>query len=157
MKRKCLIAAASTAILLGSSPGFADVRVRFVNPERYTDAESSAGGRAGTLAEFRAYLETLGSRYLAPGQAMSIDILDIDLAGQYQPRGRGSEVRVLRDVTPPRITLRYTLSGKGRGTRSGEDVLSDINYQAGGRSPVGQFGYEKSLLNDWFRRVAGAR
>ncbi|TPQ25570.1 DUF3016 domain-containing protein, partial [Bradyrhizobium guangdongense] len=114
-------------------------------------------GRAGTLAEFRSYLETLGSRYLAPGQSMSVDILDIDLAGQVEPRNRGSEVRVMRDVTPPRIRLRYTLSTRGRGTRSGEDVLSDINYQAGGRSSIGQFSYEKSLLSDWFRRITGAQ
>lgn len=156
MIRKCLIAAASIAVLFGSSPGLAGVTVRFVNPERYTDAESSGGGRAGTLAEFRAYIETLGSRYLAPGQTMSIDILDIDLAGQYEPRGRGSEVRVMRDVTPPRIKLRYTLRDRGGRARSGEDHLSDINYRVVGRSSIGQFGYDKSLLNDWFRRVVGA-
>lgn len=156
MIRKCLIAAASMAVLLGASPCFAGVKVRFVNPERYTDAESSAGGRAGTMAEFRSYLETLGSRYLAPGQTMSIDILDIDLAGQVEPRSRGTEVRVMRDVTPPRIRLRYMLSGKGS-TRSGEDVLSDISYQSGGRSPIGPYGYEKALLSDWFRRIAGVQ
>lgn len=155
MIRKCLIAAASMAVLLGASPCFAGVKVRFVNPDRYTDAEAS--GRAGALAEFRAYLETLGSRYLAPGQTMSIDILDIDLAGQVEPRSRGTEVRVMRDVTPPRIRLRYTLSGKGGGTRSGEDVLSDLSYQSGGRSPIGQYAYEKALLSDWFRRIAGAQ
>ncbi|MBR0716775.1 DUF3016 domain-containing protein [Bradyrhizobium liaoningense] len=157
MIRRCLIAATVMAVLFGSSPGFAGVKVRFVNPERYTDAESSGGGRAGTLAEFRGYLEALGNRYLAPGQAMSIDVLDIDLAGQLEPRGHGTEVRVMRDVTPPRIRLHYTLSGKGGGTRSGDDVLSDISYQSGGRSPIGQLSYEKALLNDWFRRVAGTQ
>jgi hypothetical protein len=157
MIRKCLIAAASMAVLLGASPSLAGVKVRFVNPDRYTDAEASGGGRAGALAEFRAYLETLGSRYLAPGQTMSIDIVDIDLAGQVEPRSRGTEVRVMRDVTPPRIRLRYTLSGKGGGTRSGEDVLSDLSYKSGARSPIGQYAYEKALLSDWFRRIAGAQ
>lgn len=155
MIRKCLIAGALIAVLFGPSPGFAGVKVRFISPERYTDAAASGGGRAGTLAEFRSYLEALGNRYLASGQTMSIDVLDIDLAGQVEPRSRGTEVRVLRDVTPPRIRLRYTLSGKG--TRSGEDVLSDINYQAGGRSPIGQYSYEKALLSDWFRRTVGAQ
>ncbi|MES1148544.1 MAG: DUF3016 domain-containing protein [Bradyrhizobium guangdongense] len=157
MIRTCLIAGVLTAALFGPSSCLAGVKVRFVNPDRYTDAEASGGGRAGMLAEFRSYLEALGSRYLAPGQTMSIDIVDIVLAGQVEPRSRGTEVRVMRDVTPPRIRLRYTLSGKGGGTRSGEDVLSDISYQSGGRSPIGQYAYEKALLSDWFRRIAGAQ
>jgi hypothetical protein len=112
-------------MLLGPAPALAGVKVRFVNPEHYTDADFSDPGSSDvTLAVFRAYLETLGKRLLAPGQVLSIDILDIDRAGEYEPRGRGTEARVLRDVTPPRLKLRYVLSEKGRRTCSGEDVLS---------------------------------
>ncbi|MGY8669253.1 DUF3016 domain-containing protein [Bradyrhizobium sp. UFLA05-109] len=156
--RRSVAAAALMAALLCPSSGVAGVKVRFINPERYTDADAYGGGsREATLAEFRAYLETLGRRLLAPGQNLSIDVLDIDLAGQDEPRGRGTEVRVMRDVTPPRIKLRYTLSG-GRRTRSGEDDLSDMNYLMNSSGRLGgRYGYEKALLDDWFRRIAGSR
>ncbi|MCP3476235.1 DUF3016 domain-containing protein [Bradyrhizobium sp. CCGUVB1N3] len=82
----------------------------------------------------------------------------MDLAGQDEPRGRGTEVRVMRDVTPPRIRLRYTLSGGGRRATSGEDDLSDMNYLMNPSGRLGgRYGYEKALLDDWFRRVAGSR
>ena len=159
MIRGLVAATLLMAALLGPSPGFAGVKVRFINPERYTDADAYGGGsREATLAEFRAYLETLGRRLLAPGQNLSIDVLDIDLAGQDEPRARGTETRVMRDVTPPRIKLRYTLSGGGRRTTSGGDDLSDMNYlmnPSGGLG--GRYGYEKALLDDWFRRIAGSR
>ncbi|WP_284266303.1 DUF3016 domain-containing protein [Bradyrhizobium iriomotense] len=159
MIRRLVATVVLMSALLGPSPGLAGVKVRFINPERYTDADSFGGAsREVTLAEFRAYLETLGRRLLAPGQNLSIDVLDIDLAGQDEPRGRGTEVRVMRDVTPPRIKLRYTLSGGGRRTTSGEDDLSDMNYlmNSSGRLS-GRYGYEKALLDDWFRRIAGSR
>jgi len=159
MPQRHLVAVALIATLLGPAPALAGVKVRFVNPEHYTDADSSGSGTEVTLAVFRAYLETLGRRLLAPGQDLSIDVLDIDLAGEYQPRGRGTEVRVLRAVTPPRFRLRYVLSEKGRRMRSGEDVLSNIDYQMNPAAGVSsdRFVYEKALLDDWFRRVVGSR
>jgi hypothetical protein len=55
MIRRCLVAAILITALLGPSSGNAGVKVRFINPERYTDAESYGGGsRDTTLAEFRA-------------------------------------------------------------------------------------------------------
>ena len=159
MIRSLVAAAVLMAASLSPSPGFAGVKVRFINPEQYTDADAYGGGsREATLAEFRAYLETLGRRLLAPGQNLSIDVLDIDLAGQDEPRRRGTEVRVMRDVTPPRIKLRYTLSGGGRRATSGEDDLSDMNYLMNPSGRLGgRYGYEKALLDDWFRRIAGYR
>ena len=160
MPDRHLVAVAPIATLLGPTPALAGVKVRFVNPERYTDADFSGPGSSEvTLAVFRAYFETLGRRLLAPGQDLSIDVLDIDLAGEYVPRGRGTEVRVLNDVTPPRFKLRYVLSQKGRRTRSGEDVLSNIDYQMNpaARVSTDRYVYEKALLDDWFRRVIGSR
>jgi hypothetical protein len=158
--RKYLAAGVLIVTLLGPNAGFSGVKVRFIHPERYTDADSNGFGTSETtIAVFRAYLELLGRRLLVPGQDISIDVLDIDLAGQDQPWSRGSEVRVLRDTTPPRFKLRYVLSERGGRTRSGEDVLSDMNYQMNpaARASSDRYGYEKALLADWFRRIAGLR
>jgi hypothetical protein len=70
------------AALLAPSPSIAGVQVRFINPERYTDAGSSgARSRDATLAEFRTHLQRLGERFPAPGQNLTIDVLNIDPAG----------------------------------------------------------------------------
>jgi Protein of unknown function (DUF3016) len=81
----------------------------------------------------------------APGQNLIVDVLNIDLAGHFEPwRGNFSNLRIMCDVTAPSFKLRYVLSEKGKRTRSGEDNLTDINYQM---NPL--------LLDDWFRRVVG--
>jgi DUF3016 family protein len=159
MTRTSFLAATFIAVLLAPAPSLADVKVRFINPESYTDA-GSFGGRSSdaTLAEFRAYLGKLGERLLAPGQNLTIEILNIDLAGHYEPwRGNFSDIRIMRDVTPPSVRLRYVLSEKGKRTRSGEDNLTDMNYQMNpsARSSSDRYAYEKALLDDWFRRVVG--
>lgn len=156
---KTLLRAVLAAALLVPVPGYAGVKVRFINPERYSDAGSfGAGGRDATIAAFRAHFEKLGARLLTPGQNLTIDVQNIDLAGEYEPWRRNlSDVRIMRDVTPPRIKLSYVLNEKGKRTRSGEDDLTDINYQMNpsARFASDRYGYEKALLDDWFRRIVG--
>jgi hypothetical protein len=159
MTKMAIIAAVLMTVALTPVQAVAGVNVRFVNPERFSDAGSNGfrSADAGVLAEIKAYLQRLGGRFLAPGQNLTIDILDIDRAGMDEPWRGGSmgDVRIMRGVTPPRIKLRYMLSEKGRQARSGEETLTDINYQM---NPSARFGgdrlvYEKALLDDWFRRM----
>ncbi len=150
------------AVLAGGSvpvSSFVGVQVRFVNPEQYTDTGSfGAMSRDETIAVFRAYFAQLGARLLAPGQNLTIEVLNIDLAGEYEPwRPNMSDVRILRDTTPPSFRLRYVLTQKGKRAQAGEDDVTDINYQmnASARSTSDRYGYEKALLADWFRRLVG--
>lgn len=155
MTPKVLAGALLAAILLAPTESLASVKVRFVNPERYTDA-GSFGSRDATLAELRAYLGKLGERILGPSQTLTIDVLDIDLAGQHEPwRYSMSDVRIMRDITPPSFKLRYVLSEKGGRARSGEDHLTNINYQMNpsARFSGDRYVYEKALLADWFRQT----
>jgi hypothetical protein len=159
MVRIILLAATLVASLFAAAPCFAGVQVRFINPERYTNAGSfGATSRDATIAEFRAYFEKLGQRFLRPGQNLTIDVLNIDLAGHYEPWRRNfSDVRIMRDITPPSVKLRYVLNERGKRRRSGEENLTDINYQMNpsARFSSDGYGYEKALLDDWFRRIVG--
>ena len=151
MIRNISLAAILAAALVVPTTSFAGVIVRFVSPENYSDS----GLGDGTLAGLRSHLQRLGQRYLARGQTLTVDVLDVDRAGQYEPwRYNLTDVRILRDVTPPRIKLRYVLTDGGKRTRSGEETLSDINYQMNpaARSSSDRLVYEKALLDDWFRR-----
>lgn len=150
-----LAAALLMSIWLMPSPSLAGVTVRFLDPQSYTDAGSPAdGSRDATLAEFRAYLERLGAIFLAPGQDLAIEVLNIDLAGKDEILPRSlSEVRVMRDVTPPSFRFRYVLSEKGRRIRRGEETLTNLFYQANAsaRAANRRHAYDKALLDDWFR------
>jgi len=157
MIRKPLFAVMSTALLIAASPCHASVKVRFVDPSHYTDAGGfGAASREATLSTIRAYLEKLGRRLLAPCQHMTIEVLNIDLAGEYEPWRRNlDDVRIMRDITPPSFRLRYVLTDKGKPTRRGEETITDMNYQMNlsARSSSDRYAYDKALLEDWFRRV----
>ncbi|MFC7663432.1 DUF3016 domain-containing protein [Methylorubrum suomiense] len=155
--RRWLGAVAVAAMLAAPVPALAQVQVRFVAPERYTDAENRFGSGLSlrvTLAEMRRLFEGLGNRVLGPGQSLDIDVLDIDLAGFDQP---GANVpfglRVVNDVTLPRFRLAYVLREGRRTLLAAEETVSDLNFlMRYARSSSGQtFYYEREVLRDWFQ------
>lgn len=157
--RQCLILAVAS-VVLSVSAAAAEVRVSFLNRDQYHDQDfRAAGPREATLNEFRRIFTRLGEQYLTPQQTLMIDVLEIDLAGHQEPfRILGEDIRVMRDTTPPRMRLRYTLRERGRMIVSAEETISDVNYLA---NPAGRTGgqlvYEREMLSDWFRRRFSAR
>lgn len=153
MRASLILAAGLVALSAGVAA--AGVRVSFINPDQYHDQDfRAAGPREATLNEFRRTFARLGQQYLSPQQTLIIEVLEIDLAGRQEPfRIMGQDIRVMRDVTPPRIRLRYTLRERGRTLVSAVETISDTNYLANpaGRSG-GQLVYEKEMLADWFKR-----
>lgn len=152
-----------TAASLASA---ANVSVTFVQPEKFTDAAYSRSfpserDRAEVERDIERHLQRLAERRLPAGDALAIEVLDIDLAGHFEPlRFRhGADVRVVRDITSPRIKLRYKLTRGDQVLASGEDHLSDMNFmQAGNRySSDDRLRYEKALLDDWFEQRIGKR
>jgi hypothetical protein len=132
------------------------VDVTFINPERYRDIDDRfTGRRSGNLKEIESYFDYLGERHLKDGQVVSIEVLNIDLAGQYEPwRFELRNVRIMRDVTPPRFRLRYALVDRGKLLVRAEENVTDMTYLWGAGSIYGgqRLGYEKKMLRDWFRR-----
>ena len=157
--RALALALAACTLAAGNGSAAATVSVTFEHPERYTDAglyrERGEKAREPALHGIRAHLERLGARHLRPGQSLRIEVLDIDLAGRYEPwRVTTRDVRVLRDITWPRIALRYTLEQDGQPLASAEETLRDMNYlmrNHPGRSSD-SLHFEKAMLDDWFRR-----
>jgi hypothetical protein len=154
-----VVLALSGFLMLDIAPAkAATVTVSFIHPETYTDAAWSGGysikAEQPTLDEISRYLETLGDRYLGPGQALAIEVLNVDLAGQYETwRGTAHDVRIIRDIYPPRITVRYRLTDGGRPVINGRDVVTDINYLSNpATSLIGDsLRYEKAMLETWFK------
>jgi hypothetical protein len=155
---KVRLLALSIVVLLASfSSSSADIEVSFDQPERFTDAGlySSRGSdsRAATVSALRQHLEALGARHLSANQKLRLEILDIDLAGQYEPwRTHAHDVRVMRDVTWPRIEVRYVLEQDGRIVRQDKETIKDMHYlsRADAQLRNDPLRYEKSILNEWF-------
>ncbi|WP_137818046.1 DUF3016 domain-containing protein [Pseudomonas sp. 2FG] len=136
--------------------------VSFSHPENYSDARfSRAYGRGAddsVLNELQSFIEKLGQRYLQPGQSLRVQVLDIDLAGRYEPwRINYGEVRFMREITWPRIKLHYALQQDGQEIANREALVIDQSYlQHGNRYfSSDRLRYEKAMLDDWFRRNLG--
>jgi len=135
------------------------VTVPFVNPENYSDANLWGGYRPTvdrwTLDEIGRYFESLGTRYLGPQQVLRLDILNIDLAGKFEWWRRNAyDLRILRDVYPPRFTLHYTLFEDGQKLTERQETVVDPNYLANPGiyfHTTDPLRFEKAMLADWFR------
>ena len=109
------------------------------------------------LGPLARYLQRRAGSRLAAGQQLAITITDIRRAGACEPwRGpQMDDVRVIKNLYPPRIDLRYTLSAAdGSVVRSGEARLRDNAFLSRGTmSRDDPLRYEKRMLDDWLRRT----
>jgi len=149
-----LIRIAGAAVLLCAAAGaFADATVTFADLDKMSDVPRNAQDRDSMQFVFREHLNHL-SRQLPPGQALKVDFLDIDLAGEEFPRVAVQDIRVLKGQADwPRLHLRFSVEQDGRVLRSGESRLSDPGYMMG-PNHYGQeaYSYEKQMLDTWFRK-----
>ncbi len=89
-------------------------------------------------------------------------MLDIRLAGGFEPFRSGSAggVRILNEMTWPRMRLKYVLSRDGQVIASGQEQVMDMIYLARPNrySTSDRLRYEKAMLDEWFdQRIAAAR
>lgn len=161
----------SLALALGASAAASDdgaapaagaggVHVVFAHPERFTDVrDRPLGGVTAddpALVELARYVQSRAAPRLVAGQTLEVTITDIDRAGQFEPR-RGpnfDSVRVVRDVTPPRVDLAFRLlAADGQVVRSGSRQLRDLNFLTRDvELRVDPLRHEKRLLADWIGR-----
>lgn len=136
------------------------VVVTWSNPADFSDARYNPGypGQPperwlGTLAR---YLQQRATPRLAPGEHLDVTFTDVQRAGITEP-WRGplwNDIRIVKDLYPPRIDLRFTLTGANgevldEGTRSLRDLAFLHRAQRLGGDPLL---FEKRLLADWVQR-----
>jgi hypothetical protein len=155
-RRPLALAAATVLAALLSAPLAAQaagqVKVKWIEPEKFADAGRGAFDRERTLQSLGEHLQRLGQR-LPMGQTLDVEVTDLELAGELEPFSRfHQDVRVLRGRADwPRISLRYTLSEGSRTLARGEADLSDPNYfyRSLRLGQQGALAYEKRMLDDW--------
>ena len=130
------------------------VEVQWLDPAQYSDAGRSAIDRERVTRILAAHLQKLG-RLLPDGQVLKLQVTDLDLAGEIEPF-RWHDLRVLRGRADwPQMSLRYTLSADGRTLKTGDARLQDMGYLF--TTQQGDLGYEKRMLEQWFKATFSTR
>jgi hypothetical protein len=127
--------------------------MRAVAPERFADAGMGLDGER-VVAELIRHVDALARRCVPSGQALSIDLVDLDRAGR-EPPGRGASAPRLMDaVSWPRVRIAWALSDStGTVIDAGATTLSDIDYLTAAsrlRAASDPLAYDKKLFDDWF-------
>jgi hypothetical protein len=151
---------AAALLSLAAASASASVVVQYIQPENFTDLPHVAWQRQQALDDLSEHFQALG-KTLPAGRDLSIEILDVDMAGREQPNGLTVEpLRVMRGAGDwPAIRLRYRLSEGGTVIASGEAQLSDRTYQSriNGYSRDERWRYEKQMIDDWWRAAIAPR
>lgn len=137
----------------------APVEVTFVTPEKFTDVSDRYAipdsNRDNYLSRLKDHLIKRAPARLGPGQKLAVTITDVDLAGDFEPwRGfQYEDIRMLRDVYPPRMTLSFTLTdADGKVVKQGERQLMDGGYLLSHPGfPDDDLRYDKGMLDNWLR------
>lgn len=132
------------------------VTVTYPAKAQYTDAGSTPWERDANLQELQNYLQGLGLKYLPADHQLSIDVLDVDLAGNLRSVPPHGDKRVVRGRSDwPRIAVRYTLSSsQGKVLQSAEETVSDMDYlhRMSDLKDQAPLRYEKRMLEQWFKQ-----
>jgi hypothetical protein len=136
------------------------VLVTFIEPENFRDAKSeyldTARGRDAVLAELKQHIIKRAAGYLAAGQWLEISVTDLDLAGDFEPWHRGNlhNIRIVKELYPPRITLKFRLLDvEGKVLSEGTRQLQNLGFMINLATPMSDpLRYDKALLSDWLRQ-----
>ncbi|MDE2087005.1 MAG: DUF3016 domain-containing protein [Xanthomonadaceae bacterium] len=168
MNRRTVLHALFAALALLTLPAMAgkttpgNVSVRYDHPEHFTETRkvrALAPMRADEdyLKVLKSYIEQRASKMLPPGERLAIVVTDIDRAGNFEPWRPYpmSEVRIIKDIYPPRIDLRFQLfDASGKVIREGTRKLRDPGFMSDSiaTSSSDNLRYEKALLDRWLRK-----
>jgi hypothetical protein len=156
---------AATPVTASASPADQTdkrVEVIFDHPEKFTDIKGdsmdSPKGRDAMLDQLRDFLETRGADLLPKGQKLTLTFTNIDLAGEYEPwrGGQWSDVRIIKDIYPPRFIFSYKLTDAAGAVLKEDKVdLRDLSFMM--RVTINRdepLRFERDILGDWIRSVS---
>ena len=137
----------------------APVQVQYVHAEEFADVGnrrfSDERIRAAYLEQLRSHLAKRAGSLLAAGERLSVSITEVDMAGEFEAwRPPSGEARIVKDIYPPRIDLRFRVSdADGRTVREGERTLRDSAFlMRDGIDDSDPLRFEKRLLDAWLRK-----
>lgn len=148
-----------------SSPAASDratATVEFVKPEDFTDFRLSPyGGKSDAELlgkELQRDINRLAGSILPAGYRAFVRIVDIDMAGEFEPERLppNDRVRIMKGVYTPKIRLEYSVTDDaGNVVASGERRLTEPAYDMQLRTrPHDHLEIESGMIADLFREIA---
>ena len=140
-----------------------NVAVTWQSPGHYRDIESSGGIQSRfqkrLFEDLTIDLSKEAAKVLKDNQKLTLTVTDVDLAGDVRPSfGTGSDIRVVKDIYPPRFKFSYVVTQDGKTIAEGKESLTDLSFldriQPAFERP---FKYETHLLNSWMEKMAKAK
>ena len=159
-KQCCTGMVAMLFAVIGAHAQAADVRVHWLHPEKFTDIragnQSQDDFTAHVIKELNLVITDLAKK-MPDGLTWNVNVTDLDLAGDVHPMARmgGHEIRIIKDLYWPRMSLNYTVTDqKGAVVAEGKDDISDMNFLSGAYliPMTSDFKYEEKMLRTWFTR-----
>lgn len=148
-------------LLLEAAEGrtIARANVEFFEPQKFTDVRDSYMGdfdRTTYLEQIRDHLLEKAKYHVPEGHTLSVTFTDIDMAGDFEPwlGPRWSDVRIVKDIYPPRLDLAFRLTdAEGNVVKQGRRELRDLAFlmkisMSFRDDPVR---HENALIDDWLR------
>jgi Protein of unknown function (DUF3016) len=156
MKIASVVPLLAALLVAGAAQAAGTVQVSFVKPENFADVRDRTYTSEQNLKALERVITSVAQPYVADGQTLKIEVLDVDLAGEVRPGARTHDVRVLCGRADwPRITFRWCVEGGA--PRSGEAVVQDMAYLQ--RLPPTMTDtalvYERRMLDEWFKQQFG--
>ena len=153
---QAVLVLATLALAFAGTNAGAAATVTFTQPEGYVDMPFAPWDKERVMKDLKEHFDKLGAK-LPQGQDLTVEVLDIDLAGRIEPQLRFSQdIRVLKGRADwPMIALRYRVEAQGKVLASGEARVDDKSYldQVNRYSANESLRYEKRMLDNWFKTV----
>lgn len=140
----------------------ARIKVDWTDPQAFADVRENPGPGVGRqkpeewLPLLARHLQNRAESVVPAGDHLTVTFTDIKRAGSYEPwRGpQWNDVRVIKDIYPPRIDLRFKLTdAQGKTLGEGERKLTDPAFLSRGTIDSDDpLRYEKRMLDEWLRR-----
>jgi hypothetical protein len=160
-KMKKRLSGAGLIMIVAYSALAGDAKVKWKNPEKFTDIRSSNESRenfqATVITEFNGMFSELAKK-LPDGYVLDVTVTDLDLAGDVNGmyRTAGRDIRIVKELYWPRMSLSYKLTNQANEiVASGKEQLKDMGFMSRGRVSAGDstFHYEEEMLRDWFYQM----
>lgn len=157
MHRHLLACCLFALVPLAQAAGVVDVSFKPV--DQLSDVGRGTLDAERNVKALAEHFRSLAAR-LPDGQALKVDVIDVDMAGELKPTRHGNDLRVLRGGADwPTMQLQWTLSQAGRTLASGQDRISDMSYL---QQPLrlgadGPLAYETRLIDRWFDQRFGSK
>lgn len=151
-----LVACSLLSLVATTASASTGVQLAFVEPDKFADAQSTWLPAQSLFDGLSSHLQRLAEKNLPRGQTLYIEITDIDLAGTIAySRHFMAPLRVLRELTYPRMVLRYRLQSGDAAAPLTAVTLRDMAYltRINPYPASDPLRFEKRMLDDWFHEV----